>query len=293
MIAMTRSTQHQLGQAVGLDANWDSVVMLNEQSQDELKFLRQNLSLFNGTFIVVHSSTDEIYEVAKNREMIERISNTDLPLDGLIVSDASDSRAFVYCDEEVSFVSDFEFSESERDLASGQCELRAVLLTLLSDQEKLRKINMRTLYWQTDSRNCYSFLRKGSKLRHIQADVRQIKVLEQKLGVRIVPVWTPRTHPRIVLADAGSKFHMSTDEWGIDRTDLKQILEAFEFEPTLDGFASGVNHVTNRFYSVIPQPATLGVNFFAQKLSPDECYFLCPPVSLITDMFHHIERASV
>ena len=152
---------------------------------------------------------------------------------------------------------------------------------------------MRTIYWQTDSRNCYSFLRRGSKFRHIQADVRQIKALEQKLGVRIVPVWTPRTHPRIVLADAGSKFHMSTDEWGIDRTDLKQILEAFEFEPTLDGFASGVNHVTDRFYSVIPQPATLGVNFFAQKLSPDECYFLCPPVSLITDMFHHIERASV
>ena len=288
---MTRSTQNQLGYAVRLEGNWDSMVFLNELSLSELTFLRQNLSSFNGTFIRVHNSADEVYEVAQNREMIERISDTDLPLDGLFVSDASDTRALVYSDGEISHVNDFEFSETEQVLASRQRELRAVLLTLLSDQEKLRKIDMRTIYWQTDSRNCHTFLRKGSKLKHIQADVLQIKILEQKLGIRIVPVWMPRTHPRIVLADAGSKFHMSSDEWGIDRTDLKRIFDAFDFEPTLDGFASGVNHVTNRFFSVIPKPATLGVNFFTQKLSPDEYYFLCPPVSLITDMFHHIERA--
>ena len=150
---------------------------------------------------------------------------------------------------------------------------------------------MKTIYWQTDSCNCYSFLRKGSKLKHIQADVLKIKILEQRLGIRIVPVWTPRSHARIVLADAGSKYHQSTDEWGIDRTALRQIFEAFDFVPTIDGFASGVNHVTKRFFSLIPQLDTSGVNFFAQKLSPDEEYFLCPPVSLITDMFHHLERA--
>ena len=166
-----------------------------------------------------------------------------------------------------------------------------MLFTLSADSEKLRKLDMKTVYWQTDSRNCYSFLRKGSKLRHIQADVLKIKILEQKLGIRIVPVWTPRTHPRVVSADLGSKFHMSTDEWGLDRADLRLVFEAFEFEPTIDGFASGVNHVTKRFFSVIPQLGTLGVDFFAQKLSPDEDYFLCPPVSLITDMFHHFERA--
>ena len=229
VVVMTRSTQHQLGQAVGCDGDWDS--------RDELRFLQRNFKTYNGTFIAVHKSADEVYEVAKNREMIELNSETDLPLDGLIVSDASDSKAFVYYDGRISFVCDFEFSESERSLAWGQSELRAVLLTLSTEKEKLRDIDKRILYWQTDSRNCHSFLRKGSKLRHIQNDVRQIKTLEHELGVGIVPVWTPRTHPRVVMADLGSKFHLSSDEWGIDRTDLKQILEAFNFEPTMDGFA--------------------------------------------------------
>ena len=288
---MTRSMQNQLGQAVGLDGNWDSVVLLDDHSRDELTFLKQNLGSFNGTFIRVHNSADEVYEVTRNREMIEKIRETDLPLDGLFVSDASDTKAFIYSDGEIAYVNDFDFSESERLLSSGQRELRAVWFSLSADAEKLKKMDMRTIYWQTDSRNCYTFLRRGSKLRHIQADVLKIKILEQKLGIRIVPVWTPRTHPRIVMADLGSKFHMSNDEWGLDRADLRLVFEAFEFEPTIDGFASGVNHVTGRFFSLIPQPGTTGVNFFAQKLSPDEDYFLCPPVNLITDTFHHFERA--
>ena len=164
---MTRSSQHQLGQVVGCDGNWDSAVVLNNHSIDELTFLCQNLTTFNGTFIPVHKSADEVYELARNRETIKLISETDLPINNLVISDASDTNAFVFSASEISLVRDFEFSESERSLSSGQCELRAVLLTLMTDKEKLHSTNKRIIYWQTDSHNCYSFLNKGSKLRHI------------------------------------------------------------------------------------------------------------------------------
>ena len=137
-----------------------------------------------------------MYEVAKNRETIKLISETDLLIDNLVISDASDTNAFVYSSGEISLIRNFEFSESERSLSSGQHELRAVLLMLMTDKEKLRSADKQILYWQTDSHNCYSFLNRGSKLRHIQTDVRKIKILEHELGVPIIPVWTPRTHPR-------------------------------------------------------------------------------------------------
>ena len=41
---------------------------------------------------------------------------------------------------------------------------------------------------------------------HNQKDVLKIKIMENLLGIRIIPVWTPRSHARIMLADEGSNF---------------------------------------------------------------------------------------
>jgi hypothetical protein len=51
------------------------------------------------------------------------------------------------------------------------------------------------------------FLSRGSRKPLIQDIVADIKCQERKLDIRIIPVWKPRSHARIVLADMGSKMH--------------------------------------------------------------------------------------
>ena len=64
-----------------------------------------------------------------------------------------------------------------------------------------------------------------------------IKQIAAELAVKIIPVWTPHEHSRLVLADLGSKFSNSTDEWSADRKQLRAVFDYFQFYPTIDAFA--------------------------------------------------------
>jgi len=82
------------------------------------------------------------------------------------------------------------------------------------------------------------------------------------------------------MADMGSKFSHSTDEWSVERSQLLELFQQLSFWPTVDAFASAHNHVCDKFFSLIPQSGSLGVNFFAQNLAAKEKYFCCPPTKL-------------
>ena len=102
----------------------------------------------------------------------------------------------------------------------------------------------------------------------------QVKLLERELGVVTVPIWTKRTHPRIQLADLGSKQTRDSDEWGVDRTLLKNIFKYFNVQPSVDAFAVTNNTIfLDSFFSKYPQQGSLGVNFFTQILKPDIVFF--------------------
>ena len=118
---------------------------------------------------------------------------------------------------------EFELSEEESSASSGLRELLAVHKTLESDPGQFSEFSGGIVYWQTDSKNCYSYLTKGSRLPAVQKLVMDIKHRERKLDIKIVPVWTPRSQARIVEADLGSKLSSSTDEWCVDRRDLAEV----------------------------------------------------------------------
>ena len=58
--------------------------------------------------------------------------------------------------------------------------------------------------------------------------------------------------------------------------------------PDCDGFATADNAVEPVFYAVCPQVGCAGVDFFAQSLSPDIRYFLCPLVKVISRLVHFL-----
>ena len=196
---------------------------------------------------------------------------------------------FVYCaGGTFAYVSDFEFSVAEANLSSGRRELLSIVFALDKHPDVFCQFSPGKIFWQTDSKKVpINFLRHGSRKMEVQADVVKIKKLEKKLSVKIVPVWTPEIMPvaRLQLADLGSKFSTSTDEWSVAHPVVEAVLNCIDVKPTIDAFASVHNKICDRFFSLVPQTGASGVNFFAQTLYSEEIYFCCPPVSQILPCF--------
>ena len=284
---MTRASQHVLGKAV-FHYGWDSSCVLTSDAIFELLYLRNNLFQFNGHPIFESLTPVKIFS---HQDVDYYSSQVAKPADfAIFCSDASDSNAFVFEAEKFQVVEDFIFSPTERKLGSGHRELLAVIKALESSAVELKIRQHSLVYWLTDSKNCHSFILRGSRHRHIQTVVLRLKCLELKLCTKIVPVWVPRTDKLLVLADIGSKLGNSTDEWGIDSRTYQYICRYFNVIPTIDCFATSINTKCTQFFSKVPQIDCLAVNFFAQSLSKENIYYICPPVDLIIPVLKHIEH---
>ena len=291
---LSRASQHKLGKEV-LERGWETLIELNKDCFNELIFLKQQLFVTNGQFIRNSLSAGKIIELEEVKKIVEIISNTSEKVDNLFVSDASESSAFIFYSGDFHLVNDFEFDNFEKNTSSGHRELLAVVKTLENEEneEVFKNLKSRRIYWQTDSKNNFIFMSRGSKKPDIQRDVIKFKLLEKKLDLEVIPVWTSRNHERIILADLGSKFSQSSDEWGIQREILNSLFTVMEFCPSVDCFASSNNKICEKFFSKIPQIATSGVNFFCQKLDERENYFCCPPTKLINFTFKHLTQQTI
>ena len=285
LFVMSRSSQHLLGSHV-IQHGWNSNVYITPAIVTEFSFVLNVLDSANGQPIYTAVSVSHTVDLMETAERILAVQHSEKNFENLFVSDASQTHAFVYrADGSFEYVRDFEFTAGQSSLSSGHRELLAIKLALISDRNQFAKFAHGKIYWQTDSQCVFNFLRRGSRIPAIQADVVKIKQLASELLVKIVPVWTPREQSRLFLADLGSKFSNSTDEWSADREQLRAVFEYFQFYPTVDAFASVHNRICDQFFSLAPQTGSSGVNFFAQTLSASQKYFCCPPVSLIVSCF--------
>jgi hypothetical protein len=285
---LTRTCQHLLGASVE-EAGWQTEVQLTYEAVRELTMLVDCLESLNGQHIFSTDARSKIFELSETDRLTQLIRTTDEQLQNLFVSDASDSHVFIYrADGTFQFVKEFEFTETESSASSGYRELLAVQKTLESDPGQFAEFSGGVVYWQTDSKNCYSFLSRGSRVTDVQSLVMDIKHRERKLDIKIIPVWTPRSHERIVLADLGSKMSSSTDEWCIDREDLSTVFSVLKYTPDFDCMATRSNSVCKRFYSKIPQIGSQGVNFLCQDLRTDCNYFCCPPIKMVGQVVRHL-----
>ena len=282
---MSRSSQHELGIHV-MQNGWDSYMYVTHRMVTEFRFILNCVYELNGHHIFTAASISHMVDFVESAQYSLEVQHSASDIPNLFVSDASESHAFVYCaDGTFAYVSDFEFSAAEANLSSGHRELLSIVFALETHPDVFCKFSPGKIFWQTDSKNVFNFLRRGSRKMEIQADVVKIKKLEKILSVKIVPVWTPREHARLQLADLGSKFSTSTDEWSVVRPVVDAVLNCINVKPTIDAFASVHNKICDRFFSLIPQTGASGVNFFAQSLCTKEVYFCCPPISQILPCF--------
>ena len=130
---MSRSAQHQLGKFV-TENDWTTGLVLNNLCFDELNALKNELKTSNGQFIQNSYSAGKVFELEEVSRMVKTIETTETKVENLMVSDASETSAFVYHDGQVQLVNDHEFNNFEKSTSSGHRELLAVIKTLESEQ---------------------------------------------------------------------------------------------------------------------------------------------------------------
>jgi hypothetical protein len=85
-------------------------------------------------------------------------------MQNLLVSDASESHAFVYlADGTFSFVADLPFLDDQPGASSTLREQLALSKTPLLDDQAFLAKNLRLLYWQTDNNACTWIVQHGSR----------------------------------------------------------------------------------------------------------------------------------
>ena len=281
---MLRGCAHELGKTTLL-FGWENTNVYLHNTIGELKFMLNNLNRFNGRLIAV---TKEGAMTITHKEVLNMVRNivfTPDTLQHLLVSDASADTVYMYHNDKVITVKNYDFTENERKFGSGKRELMALHIFLKHAIENNMTFSKPLLYWQTDSLNCFYFLNHGSRRPDIQSLLFSIKLLEHQLQITTIPVWTSREQYRIYLADLGSKISRSTDEWGVDRFCLMYLFSTMDYKPEVDCFATSESTICPKFFAKCPQVGDCSVNFFAQELVPDIKYFVCAPVKYIARAF--------
>ena len=285
---LTRHGQHLLGKHV-IEHGWDVRIHGDEHLAGELRIIRDQLFLFNGHSIKSTLKPITVFSQDQVNYYSEMVPDSEISKPwSFFVSDSSDSHAYTYEAEQFDFVNDYAFNTDEKAFSSGLRELLAVKMALIQNVQYFSQKSGQVIYWLTDSKCNFAFLKTGSRKQYIQQIIMQIKEIEFKYNFQIIPIWAPRSNSHIQIADEGSKFSLSTDEWTFDIVSFHDICNQFQVVPTVDGFASSTNNRCEQFFSKIPQKNSSGVNFFAQQLTSKDIYYCCPPPKLIIYTFKHI-----
>ena len=266
---LSRSLQHQLGLHV-FHHGWVGSISLVHSSVRELTLLLVYAPSFEGRPIPTTAAASHCYDFSLLRGVPAAVLPPPLPSFALL---ANGTWSVLSVPENCSV------------------ELNLVLSVLTRDRVHLTAEAICIVYWTTTSWPVLQLLRCGAASPVIQDLLFSIRRLERDLSLHFVPIWVPTRPPPSLLLSVSARLSYSTDEWAVHRSDLAAVFSAMSFLPTLDCFASHLNAVCSDFYSLLPCPGSLGVDFYAQLLLLDRSLFLCPPVRQIACVFRRLTNS--
>jgi hypothetical protein len=267
--------------------NWKGNIWLQDNVRKELAFLMQVLQTRNGSPIKSSLTEVRIETIIPNPvARKDTIPNHDRG-QTVVVSDASDAKAFVYeLTRGSKTILSCNFDTNQRKLSSGARELLSIAFTV--KQWNVQKRSGFNVYWVTDSENVVSFIKKGSRRPEIQAILFELVELCHQMKINIEPIHLKREDPRIQLADEGTR-HLDSDNWSIDFISFKWFQDQFQLD--VDLFADNLNKRLPRFCSLYYSEGTEGVDAFASCWKEKGHLWLCPPVSLLIKVAQRIRNA--
>ena len=242
---------------------------------------------FNGQPVNRCNAVINIVQPAKQAVLLEAVDPLDIArVESVMVSDSSESRAYVYEAEQLRYIKEFPFEYSEMQQSSTLRELLAVV-NMFKQEPFLQQNRHKTVVWCTDNRGLVSILNRGSRVQILQRHVIDIKLIQLEYNITLLPVWQRRSTLLLKIADEGSKVN-NTDEWAIDIEDYNLICKKFMVTPDIDLMASAANTKCPLFYSKLPDKTSLGTDFFIQELDNSRVMYICPPVKVIVPALYKI-----
>jgi hypothetical protein len=142
-------------------------------------------------------------------------------------------------------------------------ELRAILEFLQSRRSELKGKDSCRIVWRTKSFATVCCLKKGPKIMEAQKGLVNIKMEENRLGVRVVGVWEAAD---VSTEELCQKLSRSTDEWGLDRAELVKLFAEFNFKPEVDCMATPSSSICQKFVAKGISREAVSQDFFAQNL---------------------------
>lgn len=170
---------------------------------------------------------------------------------------------------------------SEKQASSSYRELLAIHRTFTLYKDYFESMRNKLLIWLIDNQAVPFILNHGSRVSSLQTLVIDIKEIAYFYDIVVIPIWTPRLDPIIVMADLGSKLSTSSEEYGLNHFVLLHIQEQFELKIDIDCFSSYKNYRCSIFWSSFPQPGVSAIDFFYQTLPPFTVLYIHPPVKMI------------
>ena len=261
---MTRSLYKEVSRA----KTWASFVTLCAAAEEELNWWEENLKSVSKYPILSSMSGREVSSEA--------------------ASDASDLGYYSYLvGPPKEFLAARAFSEEERDRSSTWRELAAIKETW-TDKGRLERFRGWKLVHYTDNKATASIVSKGSRQPHLQELIRETIMAMREYEVEIECVWKSREDELIRWADGGSR-EFYADDIELDFDSMAFIYHHFgDFD--IDCFASRLNNKGRCFFSRRDGEGAVGLDFFSQKLLPENTHFCFPPPGSLVMAKRHFER---
>ena len=83
----------------------------------------------------------------------------------------------------------------------GMDQLQEIQEKLAGQPDRGQQDGWTRVFWKTNSRNCYNFLKQGARWDKIRHEIIQVRWLEKQKKIEVVPVWETKIQKEIVEAD--------------------------------------------------------------------------------------------
>ena len=144
---------------------------------------------------------------------------------------------------------------------------------------------------KSDNSTCVSYINKkgGSKSTKLNAIALELWFWCSDRNIILTAEHIPgKTN---VQADFLSRNINNSGEWGLDEGKFHAIIDHFQMRPSIDLFASRLNHKCPRYISWLPDPGSLCTDALAQFIE-DEFFWAFPPFNLLSKFIQkvHLEE---
>lgn len=241
------------------DDNFDALMKLSLESQNEIKWWLENVREKNGSDI--------------RPPKIEYYLETDSSKSGWGAAFQGENA-------------NGRWTESEAKLHINILEIKAVYFALLSLCRSLRNTH---LCVKCDNSTAVAYVNKGGSILSLNSVAKDIWLWCEKRNIHISAVFVSGV--RNIRADFLSRHFSDSTEWKLHENVFLKVCQVF-FQPDIDLFASRINKQLSKYVSWFPEPDAFASDAFSLSWSDFNPY-LFPPFSLVSQVLQKIKDDQV